>query len=45
MGGEKLKIGVFGAYRGLSMIKYIARDNEVELTAICDKYEPLMKKV
>lgn len=35
----KLKIGFFGAYRGMTMINQLLKTGETELTAICDKYE------
>ncbi len=41
---NKVKVGVFGAYRGMTMIKFSAKYPEVELTAICDKYEPALEK-
>lgn len=34
---EKVKIGVLGAYRGSSMIKYCKRAENAEVVAICDK--------
>lgn len=36
----KLKIGVFGACRGMTMISQLLQTGEAELVAICDKYEP-----
>lgn len=41
---KKVKVGVFGAYRGMTMINVMARHPDAELVAICDKYEPLMGK-
>lgn len=41
---KTVKIGVLGAYRGMSMINFCARYNEVELVAICDKYEPAIER-
>ena len=38
----KIKIGVFGAGRGKTMIKHILGSSEAELVAVCDKYEPLL---
>ncbi|OHE58801.1 MAG: hypothetical protein A2Y36_00830 [Treponema sp. GWA1_62_8] len=39
---RRLKIGVFGAFRGMSMIKVLARHPQAELTAICDKSRELL---
>ena len=44
MENSKVRIGVFGAARGLTMINVMARHPDAELVAICDKYEPLMKE-
>ena len=45
MGKEKkIKVGVFGAYRGMTMIQIMARHPEAQLVAICDKYAPLLEK-
>ncbi len=41
---KKIKVGVFGAYRGMTMINVMSRHPDAELVAICDKYEPLLKK-
>ena len=43
--GEKIKIGVFGAYRGMAMINVLADHPEASLVAVCDKFEPALKKV
>ncbi len=40
----KLKIGVFGAYRGMTMIGVLIHHPDAELVAVCDKYEPALKK-
>lgn len=42
--GGKVKVGVFGAYRGMTMIEVLARHPDAELVAICDKCEPLLEK-
>lgn len=42
---NKLKIGVFGGARGNTMIQVLLTHPEAELVAVCDKYEPLLKKV
>jgi len=42
--GKKIKIGVFGAYRGMTMIDVLSRHPDAELVAICDKYQPLLDK-
>lgn len=39
---KKVKVGVLGAYRGLSMIRFCADYGEAELVAVCDKYEPAL---
>ena len=41
----KLKIGVFGAHRGMSMIKMLLAYPEAELVAVCDKHVPSLQKV
>lgn len=41
----KVKIGVFGAYRGMAMIRVLAKHPEAELVAVCDKYQPALEKV
>ena len=40
----KLKIGVFGAYRVMTMISVLIHHPDAELVAVCDKYEPALKK-
>lgn len=42
---KKLKIGVFGGYRGKTMIKALLHHPNAELVAVCDKYVPLLDKV
>lgn len=39
---KKIKIGVFGAYRGMAMINVLAKHPDAELVAICDKHQPLL---
>jgi len=41
---KKVKIGVMGAYRGTGMINYCKIAKNAEIVAICDKFEPLLKK-
>lgn len=41
---RKVKVGVFGAYRGMSMINIMARHPEAQLVAICDKYQPMLER-
>ncbi|MBE6540957.1 MAG: Gfo/Idh/MocA family oxidoreductase [Ruminococcaceae bacterium] len=41
---KKVKIGVFGAGRGKSMIKYCKNAPNAELVAICDWYVPQLEK-
>ena len=40
----KVKVGVFGAYRGKCMIEMLAQYPDAELVAICDRYEPLLRE-
>ena len=42
---EKLKVGVFGAARGMDMINVLAVHPDAELVAVCDKYTPLLDRV
>ena len=42
---EKIKIGVFGAHRGMTMIRVLAKHPHATLVAVCDKYTPLLDKV
>ena len=42
---KKLKIGVFGGYRGKTMINVLLHHEDAELVAVCDKYEPLLEEV
>jgi len=41
---SKLKIGVFGAYRGMTMINVLLDHPDAELVAVCDKYVPALTK-
>ncbi len=41
---SKLKIGVFGAYRGMTMIRVLLNHPDAELVAVCDKYVPALEK-
>lgn len=41
---RKLRIGVFGGGRGIAMIQALLYHPEAELVAVCDKYEPLLKR-
>ena len=41
---HKVRIGVFGAYRGMTMINVLLRHPDAELVAICDKYQPALDK-
>ena len=41
---RKLKIGVFGGARGNTMIQNLLHHPDAELTAVCDKYEPLLRQ-
>ena len=40
---RKLKIGVFGGARGMTMMNVLLDHPDAELTAVCDKYEPLLE--
>ena len=42
---EKLKIGVFGAGRGRTMMNVLYNHPEATLVAVCDKYVPLLDEV
>ena len=41
---RKLKIGVFGGARGNTMVQNLLHHPDAELTAVCDKYEPLLRQ-
>jgi len=41
----KLKIGVFGAHRGMSMIKVLLAYHGADLVAVCDMHLPSLEKV
>ncbi len=41
---KKVKVGVFGAGRGGTMMKYCSYADNAELVAICDNYLPLLEK-
>lgn len=41
---KKVKIGVMGAFRGETMIKFCKNTGESEVVAICDKQEALLSK-
>ena len=41
----KPRIGVFGAHRGMSMIRMLLAYPEAELVAVCDKYVPSLEQV
>jgi len=42
---RKIKVGVFGAARGMAMINILASHPDAELVAVCDKYRPLLDNV
>jgi predicted dehydrogenase len=42
--GRKIRLGVFGANRGQTMIRVLARHPDAELVAICDRYRPLLDR-
>ena len=41
---KKIKVGVLGAYRGNSMIRYCTESARAEVVAICDKWEEGLRK-
>lgn len=41
----KIKVGVFGAHRGMSMIDVFLAYEEAELVAVCDRYLPSLEEV
>lgn len=43
--GNKLKVGVFGAQRGKTMMGVLANHPDAELVAVCDKYRPALEDV
>lgn len=38
----KLKVGVMGAYRGMTMIRTLAKHPDAEVVAICDFHQPVL---
>lgn len=42
---DKVKIGVLGASRGMMAMKYCNHSDNAELVAVCDYYEPILKRV
>lgn len=40
---KKIRIGVFGAYRGTSMISYCEVSDRAEVVAICDKWDEALE--
>ena len=41
---KKVRVGVLGAGRGMTMINQLISSGDAELVAICDSFEPLLKK-
>ena len=41
---SQVKIGVFGAGRGMTMINQLFGDEQAKVVAVCDKYEPLLER-
>ena len=41
---KKVRVGVLGAGRGMTMINQLISSSDAELVAICDSFEPLLKK-
>ena len=42
---KKIRVGVFGAARGMTMINVLAKHPDAQLVAVCDKYTPLLDGV
>lgn len=42
---KKVKVGIFGTRRGISMAKVYLQHPDIELVAVCDKYAPAMHNV
>lgn len=42
---NKIRVGVFGAYRGKCMINVLAHHPDAQLVAVCDRYRPLLDEV
>ncbi len=41
---EQVRIGVFGAARGMTMIREMLNNPEARVVAVCDKYQPLLEQ-
>ncbi len=41
---EKLRIGVFGAGRGMTAVHQLLNNRHARLAAVCDKYEPFLNR-
>jgi predicted dehydrogenase len=41
---KKVKVGVLGAYRGSSMIRYCKIAENAEVVAVCDKFIPVLER-
>ena len=44
MENRKVKIGVLGAGRGMSMINFCKAAENVELVAVCDNFPPILDR-
>ena len=42
---NKIRIGVFGAFRGKTMIQVLAYHPDAALVAVCDRHRPLLDEV
>ena len=42
---EKIRVGVFGAFRGGVMAKALAAHPDAELVAVCDQHQPALEEV
>ena len=43
--GKKLRVGVFGAARGFTMVSVLLSHPDATLVAVCDKYRPGLDRV
>lgn len=39
---KKIRVGIFGAYRGKALLAYAAHEKNIVPVAVCDKYEPAL---
>lgn len=41
---QKIRIGVFGAHRGMTMVHVLSKHPDATLVAVCDKHLPSLNK-